>query len=73
MLVTCDKIGEVHIRILATNGCHVKAKNERFNAMSSFCRQDLKSCRRLADYYGRPNVSIFAKFHSLSLKLIRCR
>ena len=23
--------------------------------------------------YGRPNVSIFAKFHSLSLKLIRCR
>ena len=24
-------------------------------------------------WYGRPDVSIFAKIHSLSLKLIRCR
>ena len=36
------------------NGFHAKAKNERFNATSSRCRQSLKYenslCHRLADY-----------------------
>ena len=30
MLITLDKIGELHFRLLGTNGFHVKAKNERF-------------------------------------------
>ena len=39
--------------LLGTNGFHAKAKNERFNAASSRCRQNLKkenfvsSCGRL--------------------------
>ena len=32
------KIGEVHFRLLGTNGYHVKAKNERFTAAGSSCR-----------------------------------
>ena len=35
-------IGEVHFRLLGTNGFHVKVKNERFTAASSRCRQNLK-------------------------------
>ena len=30
MLVTFYKIGEVHFRLLGTNGFHVKGKNERY-------------------------------------------
>ena len=33
-LVTLYKIGEVHFRLLGTNGFHVKAKNERFMHLS---------------------------------------
>ena len=33
------KIGGVHFRLLGTNSFHVKAKNERFTAASSRCRQ----------------------------------
>ena len=36
------KIGGVHFRLLGTNCFHVKAKNERFTAVSSRCRQNLK-------------------------------
>ena len=36
------KIGELHFRLLGTNGFHVKAKNERFTAASSRCRQNFK-------------------------------
>jgi len=32
------KIGEVHFRLLGTNGFHAKAKNERFTAAGSRCR-----------------------------------
>lgn len=39
MLVTLHRIGEVHFRLPGTNGIHVKAKNERFAAASSRCRQ----------------------------------
>ena len=42
MVVTLNKIGEVHFRLLGTNGYRVKAKNERFTAASSLCRQNLK-------------------------------
>ena len=52
MLITLYKIGGVHFRL---HGFHVKAKNERFTAASSRCRQNLKinmkiSGCRLADY-----------------------
>ena len=40
MLITLCKIGEVHFRLLGTNGFHVKAKSERFTAESSRCRQN---------------------------------
>ena len=53
MLVTLDKIGEVHFRLLGTNDFQVKVKNERFTAAGSRCCQNLKyenSRRRLADY-----------------------
>ena len=42
MLVTLYKIGEAHFRFLGTSGYHVKAKNERFSAAGSRCRQNLK-------------------------------
>ena len=42
MFITLYKIGGVHFRLLGTNGFHVKAKNERFTAASSRCRQNLK-------------------------------
>ena len=44
MLVTLYKIGGVHFRLLGTIafGFHVKAKNDRFTAASSRCRQSLK-------------------------------
>ena len=38
MLMTLCKIGELHFRLLGTNGFHVKAKSERFTAASSRCR-----------------------------------
>ena len=42
MVVTLNKIGEVHFRLLGTNGYRVKAKNERFTAASFLCRRNLK-------------------------------
>ena len=53
MLATLYKISEVYFRSLSTNGFQVKAKNERFTAASSRCRQNLNmkiSRRRLVDY-----------------------
>ena len=54
MLVPVYKIGEVHFPLLGTNGFHAKAKNERFTATGSCCRQNLQnrniSRRRLPDY-----------------------
>ena len=41
MVVTLKR-GEVHFHSLGTNGYHAKAKNERFTAASSRCRQNLK-------------------------------
>ena len=42
MLITTYKIGGVQFRLFGTNGFRVKAKNERFTAASSRCRQNLK-------------------------------
>ena len=36
------KISKVHLCLLGMNGFHVKAKNERFTAVSLHCRQNLK-------------------------------
>ena len=37
-----NKIGEVHFRFLGANRFHAKVKNERFTAMGSRWRQNLK-------------------------------
>ena len=51
MLITLYTMGGVQIRLLGTNGFHVKAKNERSTAASFRCRQNLKyENRRMADY-----------------------
>ena len=42
LILTSYKIGEVQFRLLGTNGFHVKAKNERFTAAGSRCRQNYK-------------------------------
>ena len=42
MFVTLYKIGEVHCRLVGTDGFHAKAKNERFTAAGSRCRLNLK-------------------------------
>ena len=36
-------MGEVHLRLLATNGFHAKTKNERLTAAGSRCYQNLKN------------------------------
>ena len=41
MLVALYKIGKVHYRLLGTNGCRVKVKNERFTA-AGWRRQNIK-------------------------------
>ena len=53
MLVALQKIGRVHLRLLGTNGFHVKVKNGRFTAaniagLSSTSNMKV-SRRRLAD------------------------
>ena len=42
MLVRSYEIGEVSFRLLGTNDFQRKAENERFSAVGSRCRQDLK-------------------------------
>ena len=41
MLVMLYEIGGVHFRLLGANGFHLKAKNERFTAAGSLCRQNI--------------------------------
>ena len=52
MLVTLYKIGEVHFRLLGTNGFYARAKNERFTAAGSRCLQNLKN-ENLTSSFGR--------------------
>ena len=52
MLVALQKIGRVHLRLLGTNGFHVKVKNGRFTAanIAGLSTSNMKvSRRRLAD------------------------
>ena len=60
MLVMLYKIGGVHFRLLGTNGFHVKAKNKRFTATSSRCRQNLKY-ENLMSSFGRLRQNIALK------------
>ena len=53
MLVTLYKTGDVHFRLLGTNGYHTKAKNERFTAQAHIVirTSNMKISRcRLADH-----------------------
>ena len=52
MLVTLYKIGEVHFRLVGTNGFRAKAKNERFTAARLRCCQKLKT-ENLRSSFGR--------------------
>ena len=58
MLIMLYKIGELHFRLLGTNGFHVKAKSERFTAASSRCHQNLKY-ENFMSSFGRlhPNIA----------------
>ena len=60
MLITLYKIGELHFRLLGPNSFHVKAKNERFTASSSRCRQNLKY-ENFMSSFGRLRQNIAAK------------
>ena len=60
MLITLYKIGGVLFRLLATNGFRVKAKNERFTAASSRCRQNLKY-ENFPSSFGRLRQNIARK------------
>ena len=60
MLITLYKIGGVHLRLLGTNCFHVKAKNERFTAVSSRCRQNLKY-ENFPSSFGRLRQNIAPK------------
>jgi len=54
------KLGEVYFRLLGTNGFHVEAKNERFSAAGSRCRQKLKY-ENFTLSFGRPHQKIAPK------------
>ena len=56
LILTSYKIGEVHFRLLGTNGFHVKAKNERFTAAGSRCRQNHKY-ENFTSLFGRLRLS----------------
>ena len=60
MFITLYKIGGVHFRLLGTVGFHVKAKNERFTAVSSRCRQNLKY-ENFMSSFGRLRQNIAPK------------
>ena len=58
-LITSNKIGEVHFLLLGTNGFHVKAKNKRFTAPGSRCRQNLNE--NFVSLFGRLRQKIAGK------------
>ena len=62
LILTSYKIGEVHFRLLDTNGFHVKAKNGRFTAAGLRCRQNHKyENENFTSLFGRPRQKIAAK------------
>ena len=61
MLVTFDKIGEVHIRFLATNGCHVWvcAYNININNNNNNKKKKKKKKKKLrTNFYSAYRVKI---------------
>ena len=60
VFITLYKIGEVHFRLLGTNGFHVKAKSERFIAASSRCRHKIKY-ENFTSSFGRLRQNIAPK------------
>ena len=60
MLITLYNIGEVHFRLLGTDGFHVKAKDERFTTASSRCRHNLKY-ENFPSSFGRLRQNIAPK------------
>ena len=60
MLVTLYKIGEVHFRLLGTNGFHAKTKNESFTVAGSRCRQNLKN-ENFTSSFGRLRQNLHQK------------
>ena len=60
MLVTLYEIGELHFRLLGTNGFHVKGKTERITAASSRCCQNLKY-ENFTSSFGRLRQNIGPK------------
>ena len=60
LILTSYKIGQVHFRLLGTNGFHVKAKNERFTAAGSRCRQNHKY-ENFTSLFARLRQKIAAK------------
>ena len=60
ILITSCKIGEAHFHLLGTNGFQVKAKNGKFAAAGSRCRQNLKY-ENFMSLFGRLRQKIAAK------------
>ena len=60
MLITMYKVGEVHFRLLGTNGFNTEAKNERFTAAGSRRRQYLKY-ENFTSAFSRPRQKIALK------------
>ena len=60
MLNTLYKIGKPHFRLLGTNGFHVKTMSERFTAVSSCCRQNLKY-ENFTSSFGRLRQNVAPK------------
>ena len=60
MLITLNKIGEVHFRLLGTNDFHAKAQIERFSAACLRCRQNLKY-ENFTSSFGRLRQNIVPK------------
>ena len=61
MFVTLYQKGEVHLLgTNGTNGFHIEAKNERFTAAGSRCRQNLKY-ENLTSSFGRLRQKIAPK------------
>ena len=75
LLVTLHEIGEVYVRLLGTNGFHVKAENERFTAEVSRCRRNLK-CENFTSSLGNPcrtcSTIIFPHSTNQTINLCRC-
>ena len=60
MLDMLYKIGEVHFRLLATNGFQAESKDRRFTAAGSRCPQNLK-IENFTSSYGRLREKIAPK------------